>query len=123
MLTGIIIATEWHPAASHAVKLYFGLILLDAALVALRLRTLSAESCAYRRRDDMPRWVWNMEWEMQPDPIPGQFSEVACFESPGSSQHKRHNADIVCGVEFSPDGRFLASAGVTKQARALPQHC
>ena len=70
-----------------------------------------------RCRDDMPNWVWNMEWELQPDPIPGQFQEVACFERPVSSQHKRHNADIVCGVEFSPDGWFLASAGVTKQVR------
>lgn len=67
----------------------------------------------------MPNWVWNMEWELQPDPIPGQFQEVACFERPVSSQHKRHNADIVCGVEFSPDGWFLASAGVTKQVRLL----
>lgn len=68
-------------------------------------------------REDMPSWVWNMEWELQPDPIPAHFQEVACFERPSSSQHKRHNADIVCGIEFSPDGRFLASAGVTKQVR------
>ena len=71
----------------------------------------------------MPHWVWNMEWERQPDPIPGQFQEVACFERPTSSQHKRHNADIVCGIEFSPDGWFLASAGVTKQARLLSIPC
>ena len=63
----------------------------------------------------MPCWVWNMEWELQPDPIEARFEEVACFERPVSSQHKRHNADILCGLEFSPDGHFLASAGVTKQ--------
>lgn len=60
-----------------------------------------------------------MEWELQPDPVPAQFQEVACFERPTASQHKRHNADIVCGIEFSPDGRFLASAGVTKQVSAF----
>ena len=63
----------------------------------------------------MPCWMWNMEWELQPNPIEARFEEVACFERPVSSQHKRHNADILCGLEFSPDGHFLASAGVTKQ--------
>lgn len=32
----------------------------------------------------------------------------------------QHTADIVCGVEFSPDGKFLATAGVAKQVIALP---
>lgn len=48
--------------------------------------------------------------------MPGRFLEVARFERPLHSQHKRQHADIVCGVEFSPDGNLLACAGVAKQA-------
>ncbi len=65
----------------------------------------------------MPSWQWRSEWEVQEEPIAALFREVAAFERPTCSQHKRQNADIVCSVEFSPDGSLLASAGVAKQVR------
>lgn len=72
----------------------------------------------------MPSWQWRSEWEVQEEPIAALFREVAAFERPTCSQHKRQNADIVCSVEFSPDGSLLASAGVAKQVRSqqLSEH-
>ncbi len=43
------------------------------------------------------------------------FRELAAFERPPCCQYKKQHADIVCSVEFSPDGSLLASAGVAKQ--------
>ncbi len=79
-------------------------------------RTVSHAMIVLRTRR-RPCWQWRAEWEQQPDPVPGRFLEVARFERPLHSQHKRQHADIVCGVEFSPDGNLLACAGVAKQAR------
>lgn len=63
----------------------------------------------------MPSWQWRSEWEVQEEPIAALFREVAAFERPPCTLYKKHHADIVCSVEFSPDGHMLASAGVAKQ--------
>ena len=61
-------------------------------------------------------WEWSNEWADQPQPRPGTLAEVCSLSSPFSRGHSvQHTADIVCGVEFSPDGKFLATAGVAKQ--------
>jgi hypothetical protein len=70
-------------------------------------------------RDGELCWHWQEDWAMREDPIPAIFQEVARFERPCCSQFKRQQADIVCGVEFSPDGHFLASAGVAKQVTCI----
>jgi hypothetical protein len=66
-------------------------------------------------REGMPSWQWRSEWEVQEEPIAASFREVAAFERPPCTLYKKHHADIVCSVEFSPDGHMLASAGVAKQ--------
>ena len=61
-------------------------------------------------------WSWSDSWQDQPDPVPACFRDVASFQQPvNSSNMRQHTADILCGVEFSPDARFLATAGVAKQ--------
>ena len=63
---------------------------------------------------------------MCPDPPPAGFVEVAAFERLQRDTHARTSrrlfADIVCGVEFTPDGRLLASAGVAKQVPYRQAH-
>lgn len=64
-------------------------------------------------------WVWSNDWADQPQPRPGALVEVCSFSAPFSRGRSiQHTADIVCGVEFSPDGKFLATAGVAKQVFA-----
>lgn len=66
-------------------------------------------------------WVWSNDWADQSNPRPGTLVEVCSFSAPFSrGRSLQHTADIVCGVEFSPDGKFLATAGVAKQVFALP---
>ena len=61
-------------------------------------------------------WEWSNAWADQPEPRPGTLAEVCSFSAPLScGRSVQHTADIVCGVEFSPDGKFLATAGVAKQ--------
>lgn len=61
-------------------------------------------------------WEWLPDWANQPMPMPAGFSEICSFQQPSGRTHSvQHTADIVCGVEFSPDGLFIASAGVAKQ--------
>ena len=61
-------------------------------------------------------WVWSNEWADQPEPRPGTLADLCSFSAPFSSGRAvQHTADIVCGVKFSPDGKFLATAGVAKQ--------
>lgn len=61
-------------------------------------------------------WVWSNDWADQPEPMPGTLAEICSFSAPFSrGRAALHTADIVCGVEFSPDGKFLATAGVAKQ--------
>ncbi|KAL3152751.1 hypothetical protein ABBQ38_012338 [Trebouxia sp. C0009 RCD-2024] len=63
-------------------------------------------------------WVWSNDWAEQSNPRPGTLVEVCSFSAPFSrGRSVQHTADIVCGVEFSPDGKFLATAGVAKQVR------
>ena len=63
-----------------------------------------------------PPWQWSQAWAEQPHPVPAVFQEIGTFQEPASRQHAaQHTADIVCGVGFSPDGCFIASAGVAKQ--------
>ncbi|BDA50225.1 probable WD repeat-containing protein RUP1 [Coccomyxa sp. Obi] len=88
-------------------------------------RPASSESCGEQSgldcdRVGVPSWQWRSEWEIQEEPIAAFFREVAAFERPTCSHFKRQNADIVCSVEFSPDGSLLASAGVAKQIRVYP---
>lgn len=75
----------------------------------------SARLSGGARRSSRLSWQWRSEWEEQEEPCAAQFTEVATFERPLHSQYKRQHADIVCGVEFSPDGNLLACAGVAKQ--------
>ena len=68
-------------------------------------------------------WAWSNEWADQPQPRPGTLAEVCSFSAPFSRGHSiQHTADIVCGVEFSPDGNFFATAGVAKQVFASTYH-
>lgn len=72
-------------------------------------------------------WSWSDDWQDHLEPVPAVFREVASFQQPMNSNNMRqHTADILCGVEFSPDARFLVSAGVAKQvsctASTLPQY-
>lgn len=61
-------------------------------------------------------WAWSNEWADQPEPRPGTLVDVCSLSAPFSrGRHIQHTADIVCGVKFSPDGKFLATAGVAKQ--------
>ncbi|KAK9826373.1 hypothetical protein WJX81_004551 [Elliptochloris bilobata] len=79
------------------------------------------------------RQRWRSELALCAEPPPAGFLEVAAFERPQRDawSTRRQFADIVCGVEFTPDGRLLASAGVAKQVRVytvgdlgddLPEH-
>ena len=69
-------------------------------------------------------WAWSNEWADQPEPRPGTLAEVCSFSAPFSrGRSVQHTADIVCGVEFSPDGRFLATAGVAKQVFTFSLSC
>lgn len=70
-----------------------------------------------------PPWQWSQAWAEHPDPVPAIFQEIGTFQEPASRQHAaQHTADIVCGVEFSPDGCFIASAGVAKQVVCSDVH-
>ena len=65
-------------------------------------------------------WLWSNEWAERPTPRPGALIEIGSFSAPDSRRNSvQHTADIVCGVEFSPDGKFLAAAGVAKQVCSL----
>ena len=73
-------------------------------------------------------WAWSNDWADQSHPRPGTLVEVCSFSAPFSrGRSVQHTADIVCGVEFSPDGKFLATAGVAKQVLLQPiisfPHC
>ena len=66
-------------------------------------------------------WQWSDAWAEQLQPVQAAFTEIGSFQEPASRAHAaQHTSDIVCGCEFSPDGRFLASVGVAKQVRAMP---
>ena len=70
------------------------------------------------RHSDGTPWEWLSEWAERPMPMPAGFSEVCSFQQLSSQPRPaQHTADIVCGVEFSPDGHLLASAGVAKQVQ------
>ena len=60
---------------------------------------------------------------MGDEPPPAAFVEVAALERPERDMWstRRQFADIVCGVEFTLDGRLLASAGVAKQVSFPPR--
>ena len=61
-------------------------------------------------------WAWSNEWADQLEPRPGTLVDVCSLSAPFSRGRAiQHTADIVCGVKFSPDGKFLATAGVAKQ--------
>ena len=61
-------------------------------------------------------WHWSNDWADLPDPRPAALYEIGSFSAPHShGSSVQHTADIVCGVEFAPDGKFLATAGVAKQ--------
>ena len=69
-------------------------------------------------------WAWSNEWADQPEPRPGALAEVCSFSAPFSrGRSVQHTADIVCGLEFSPDGKFLATAGVAKQVFTFSLAC
>ena len=69
-----------------------------------------------RPHDREVPWSWSDSWQDQTDVVPARFREVASFQQPvNSSNMRQHTADILCGVEFSPDAHFLATAGVAKQ--------
>ena len=74
-------------------------------------------------QDQEVPWSWSESWQDHTEPVPAVFREVASFQQPASSNNTRqHTADILCGLEFSPDARFLASAGVAKHVCQL-QSC
>ncbi len=60
---------------------------------------------------------WRSELAALSEPPPAAFVEVGAFERPQRELcgARQHYADIVCGVEFTADGRLLACAGVAKQ--------
>jgi len=60
---------------------------------------------------------WRSELAALSEPPPAAFVEVGAFERPQREVcgARQHYADIVCGVEFTADGRLLACAGVAKQ--------
>lgn len=63
-------------------------------------------------------WAWRDDWADRDSPAPCQMVEVASLQSAaescgGSGANRRH--DMICGLEFSPDGQLLAAAGVSKQ--------
>ena len=63
-----------------------------------------------------PPWQWTHVWAERPLPVPAAFTELGSFQALSSrGRILQHTADMVSGVGFSPDGRFLASAGVAKQ--------
>lgn len=61
-------------------------------------------------------WQWRDEYSGREDPVPAELVEVATLNSPLSVTDSS-TCDIVCGLEFSPNGRWLATAGVSKQIR------
>ena len=74
-------------------------------------------SCGEMSGHETP-WTWCNSWNELPVPTPAVFREVSHFQQPFNSSNMRsHTADILCGVKFSPDGQFLASAGVAKQVQ------
>ncbi len=70
----------------------------------------------------LERRRWRSELGMRDEPPPAAFLEVAALERPERDvwSTRRQFADIVCGVEFTLDGRLLASAGVAKQVSFSP---
>ncbi|EFJ50366.1 hypothetical protein VOLCADRAFT_116893, partial [Volvox carteri f. nagariensis] len=78
-------------------------------------------------------WSFQGQWRNLPDPVPATLKELVRL--PGPSYYSRHgpgrrppgcdvgpsgsacsgSAGIICALEFSPDGRLLAAAGVDKQ--------
>lgn len=83
--------------------------------------SLSPQTPQTPQQDSEVPWSWSDSWQDHSEPVPARFREVASFQQPSNSNNMRqHTADILCGLEFSPDARFLATAGVAKQ---VIQHC
>lgn len=60
-------------------------------------------------------WCWEAEFEDRIAPAPAALHDLEWI-TPSSSGHGP-GAELICALEFSEDGLFLASAGVGKQVR------
>lgn len=64
-------------------------------------------------------WKWREEFAAREDPAPCSMAQLAEFRPPTRTEcsSSPHHCDLVCGLEFSLDGRLLVAAGVSKQVR------
>lgn len=57
-----------------------------------------------------------LEWHTLPKPVPATFREVARLQTDSQTNSTPLSRwDLLCAVEFSPDGAYLAAAGVGKR--------
>lgn len=80
-----------------------------------------SSSCSRRQRwggEQLPAaWRFRREWQGRELPAPAQLVSLASLAPPQQSVPP-NGCDIACGLEFSGDGRLLASAGILKQVGA-----
>lgn len=69
-------------------------------------------------------WCWQPAYATLEDPAPAQLTEVARLQSAADActGHSTGRSDRISGLEFSPDGQLVATAGVSKQVRAATQN-
>ncbi len=88
-----------------------------------RANTGSSSSSEDEQLSTVRPWRWQRRFERRADPAPAALQEVATLtpeqqrSGSGAGQwvSRRGHCDIVCALEFSEDGRLLASAGISKQ--------
>ena len=96
----------------------------DSAVDALGVSHVDLSDPSYYTTSHSSReWRFQQSFRDREDPAPAQLEQVGEFHSPSRAEHANSSqlCDLICALEFSPDGRLLVAAGVSKQVRGCLQ--